>query len=486
MVCACAKTLMRATRHPSVVIASIHHLEGRCSSLVGTLSRRVSCRPRLSRRASPWLHLPPRSVVAPAARARFAPPLPRASAAAADAAPDVPSTKRVVILGGGIQACSIAYYLSKRGVPSTIVERTAIAAAASGKSGGFLAGGWGDGGVTQTLHRESFALHASLAEELQLRTYRKIPTLSVAGGPALSDQRPPVSWLDGDVARAELMDDATAQVTPSELTARLHEEAMRVPGAETIIAEAVGVVRARSRRPRPGFEPAREGRRGARRRHRRDHRHSRGRVRGGDGSVVHARVGMVRRGRSDDGREIRLDRVRRVDRGGEGTRGVVLRGGRQRVPLEVYPRSTGEVYVCGCGGSEYVDESRLLPGGDLDRAERVSPDASRVAAASASFAGLSASVGAGGPKKTQSCMRPCPPDALPILGGVPGTDGAYMCCGHNCWGILWAPVSGKIVSELVVDGRSSVNLAPFSPGRFMTRAQKRGKKMRDVNVGEQW
>ena len=157
---------------------------------------------------------------------------PRASAAAADAAPDVPSTKRVVILGGGIQACSIAYYLSKRGVPSTIVERTAIAAAASGKSGGFLAGGWGDGGVTQTLHRESFALHASLAEELQLRTYRKIPTLSVAGGPALSDQRPPVSWLDGDVARAELMDDATAQVTPSELTARLHEEAMRVPGAE--------------------------------------------------------------------------------------------------------------------------------------------------------------------------------------------------------------------------------------------------------------
>ena len=23
--------------------------------------------------------------------------------------------------------------------------------------------------------------------------------------------------------------------------------------------------------------------------------------------------------------------------------------------LEVYPRSTGEVYICGCGGSEYID-----------------------------------------------------------------------------------------------------------------------------------
>ena len=169
---------------------------------------------------------------------------PRASAAAADAAPDVPSTKRVVILGGGIQACSIAYYLSKRGVPSTIVERTAIAAAARAVN---PAGSSPAVGATAGSPRPSTASLSPFTRpsprSSNSRTYRKIPTLSVAGGPALSDQRPPVSWLDGDVARTELMDDATAQVTPSELTARLHEEAMRVPGAETIIAEAVGVVR---------------------------------------------------------------------------------------------------------------------------------------------------------------------------------------------------------------------------------------------------
>ena len=51
-------------------------------------------------------------------------------------------------------------------------------------SGGFLAGGWGDGTVTQALHRESFKLHEQLASELGLETYRKIPTLSVAGGSA--------------------------------------------------------------------------------------------------------------------------------------------------------------------------------------------------------------------------------------------------------------------------------------------------------------
>ena len=283
------------------------------------------------------------------------------------------------------------------------------------------------------------------------------------------------------------MDDATAQVTPSELTARLHEEAMRVPGAKTIIAEAVGVVRERDPDdPDPDSNP---------------------RVKGvevrdddtGEIALIPADVCVVAMGpwstRASEwfDVDVPMTGVKSVSIEYDASSAVAKEPAAlfcaedaNGCHLEVYPRSTGEVYICGCGGSEYVDESRLLPGGDLDRAERVSPDPSRVAAASASFAGLSASVGAGGPKKTQSCMRPCPPDALPILGGVPGTDGAYMCCGHNCWGILWAPVSGKIVSELVLDGRSSVNLAPFSPGRFMTRAQKRGKKMRDVNVGEQW
>ena len=74
-----------------------------------------------------------------------------------------------------------------------------------------------------------------------------------------------------------------------------------------------------------------------------------------------------------------------------------------------------------------------------------------------------------------------------IIGAVPGVRGAYMNCGHNCWGILWAPISGKVVSELVADGKAaSVDLTHFAPGRFMTAAQKRGRKMRDVNVGEQW
>ena len=87
-------------------------------------------------------------------------------------------------------------------------------------------------------------------------------------------------------------------------------------------------------------------------------------------------------------------------------------------------------------------------------------------------------MGGAGPRVSQSCMRPCPPDALPYLGAVPGVDGAYLACGHNCWGILWAPVTGRIVSELVVDGKSSIDLEAFDPGRFMSAAQKRGRRSR--------
>ena len=99
---------------------------------------------------------------------------------AARGLPLQPSSK-VVILGGGLQGCASAYYLKQRGFEDvTIVERTSVAAAASGKGGGFLARGWGSG-PTRALHEVSFDLHAELAKTLNLKTYRKIKTLSVTG-----------------------------------------------------------------------------------------------------------------------------------------------------------------------------------------------------------------------------------------------------------------------------------------------------------------
>jgi glycine/D-amino acid oxidase-like deaminating enzyme len=73
---------------------------------------------------------------------------------------------RVLICGGGVIGASLAYFLSRRGVQVVVIERTGVACAASGKSGGFLALDWCDGSPLEHLARRSFALHQSLADEL--------------------------------------------------------------------------------------------------------------------------------------------------------------------------------------------------------------------------------------------------------------------------------------------------------------------------------
>ena len=73
---------------------------------------------------------------------------------------------RVLICGGGVIGACTAYFLSQRQVEAVVVERTGIACAASGKSGGFLALDWCDGTPLAPLARRSFALHAELAAKL--------------------------------------------------------------------------------------------------------------------------------------------------------------------------------------------------------------------------------------------------------------------------------------------------------------------------------
>jgi glycine/D-amino acid oxidase-like deaminating enzyme len=46
---------------------------------------------------------------------------------------------RVVICGGGVISACTAYFLARRGIDVIVIERTEVAAAASGKAGGFLA-----------------------------------------------------------------------------------------------------------------------------------------------------------------------------------------------------------------------------------------------------------------------------------------------------------------------------------------------------------
>jgi glycine/D-amino acid oxidase-like deaminating enzyme len=68
---------------------------------------------------------------------------------------------------------------------------------------------------------------------------------------------------------------------------------------------------------------------------------------------------------------------------------------------------------------------------------------------------------------SQACFRPVTQDGLPLIGAVPGHDGAYIATGHNVWGILNAPATGEAMAELIADGEErTVDLSRFDPGRM--------------------
>ena len=63
------------------------------------------------------------------------------------------------------------------------------------------------------------------------------------------------------------------------------------------------------------------------------------------------------------------------------------------------------------------------------------------------------------------CLRPAAPDGLPLLGRVPGRPGLVIATGHFRNGILLAPITGKVIAELIADGKPSISLEPFRPDR---------------------
>ena len=62
-------------------------------------------------------------------------------------------------------------------------------------------------------------------------------------------------------------------------------------------------------------------------------------------------------------------------------------------------------------------------------------------------------------------LRPCSHDRLPILGATP-IEGLYVATAHFRHGILLAPITAHIMSDLILTGRSSFDLAPFALARF--------------------
>jgi glycine/D-amino acid oxidase-like deaminating enzyme len=337
-----------------------------------------------------------------------------------------------------------AYFLTRRGVAVTVVERTGVACAASGKSGGFLALDWCDGSPLGPLARASFALHAELARDLGADYgYRRVDTFMlaarergrVAGGHRVA--APP--WLDGaGVVTAELGSTATtAQLHPARFTTALLDAArarLRVGVVEDVV-QRDGVAR--------GVRVS--------------------------GQALEADAVVLAMG-PWTGRAVPGLRLPGV----HGLKGysVTLAGatvpahalfvdyrtadGRALEP-EIFPRPDGDVYVCGM-----ADPAPLPDSPDAVEVSEAACDVLARAAGRVSTALATARI-----TRRQACYRPVTDDGLPLIGRVPGLSGAYVATGHGPWGMLNAPATGLALAELVIDGVASLlDLRAFDPGRL--------------------
>ncbi len=77
-----------------------------------------------------------------------------------------------------------------------------------------------------------------------------------------------------------------------------------------------------------------------------------------------------------------------------------------------------------------------------------------------------AGVGDGPPRSEWCGLRPCTPDGMPYVGPVPGQDGLFVATGHAMLGLTLGPVTGQIISEQVLEGRTTLPAAALGVDRL--------------------
>jgi glycine oxidase len=343
----------------------------------------------------------------------------------------------VLVVGGGAAGCAAAYYLAREGIPVSLFERGELAGQASGAAAGMLlplAEAPGPGAFLSWSLR-SLAMFAELAVELRER-----------------------SGVDPEYEPSGALHLAETDAAAARLALRARDLAAH--GAEWLDAAAL-----RGAEPQlaPGIRAAlwspREG---------------------------HVRSPLLVRALAGAAAALGGDRVVGVETscgprsGGavvlcagawtpglagfalpiEPLRGQILSLEAPRPPLrsiavaeDVYlvPKRDGSVVV-GASEERVGFDRRVTAAGMrvlLERAPRIAP-----ALAGCTFRGGWAG------------LRPATPDGLPAIGRAPGVSGLLVAAGHTRNGVLLAPVTGRLVTDLVMGKALPEDAAAFSPERF--------------------
>jgi glycine oxidase len=372
----------------------------------------------------------------------------------------------VVVVGGGIIGCFVAYYLAQRGVRVVVVEATGIGSQASGRAAGIITPSWGP--VPREilkLHPATFRMHVELATRLTDESgidygYELIPHVRLvfteAGATGLRQwQREReaegalVRWLAPEDARklapwltCEPLGGVATEIEPQcdafELV-RAVARAARRRGAELVAGKVAGIMTEGDRVAGVSLE---------------------GGASLSAGAVVLAMGPWT--GLAGEWLKMRLPvapqrgQLFTLSEGADPTAGERVGVWSWDLGGFILPKRIGGTII----GTTRED------GVGFDRS--VTAEGRRTVVANAAF--ISGAVSEWAIVAERACLRPVSEDANPLIGAVPGWRGAYVASGHGGNGIHFGPVTGLAVAELIADGKTRFDMTAFRPDRFGVHA----------------
>jgi glycine oxidase len=368
------------------------------------------------------------------------------------------STTDVVIAGGGVIGCAIAYHLRKSSIDVAVLDQGEIGAEASSAAAGLLAplGSLSGPGPFADLLLASFALFPALVPELEeasgvrleyeqsgalrvVRNSKNIPNLRkrMKVWQPLGLQ---MHWLTGDEARQH-----EPLLTPEVCAAIYAPEESQIKASHVVKAFSLAAVNRGatmySRRTITGVQQHKT------------------RVTGiytSLGEIISCNHLVIATGAW----AARCNEWLNIELPVRPQRGQILTLRQPSPPLRhiifgeaayLTPKS-GNTVIVGATKEEVGFDKQLTAGGIawlLNTAIRLAP-ALESSAIDQMWAGL----------------RPRTPDNQPILGPVPAWENVTLAVGHGSTGIMLSAITGKIIAELVVRGEVPETARPFSLKRF--------------------
>ncbi|WWC61016.1 uncharacterized protein I303_103594 [Kwoniella dejecticola CBS 10117] len=379
-------------------------------------------------------------------------------------APNAP--QHILIIGGGICGVSTAYFLATHSARAastkiTLLEGTKVAAAASGYSGGFLAKDW-HGSATADLSAMSYDLHADLAKQFNGKEewgYRTVDTLSIeTDATRKSKKSSPLPWLaDGLVhsSRSLGSHSTTAQVHPRLFTEFFTKKFLEQPSTELKIGTATSLTLDQANQTPKSVSYTSEN--GEKQELEIDQLVIAAGPWTGKLSeqLLGNKIGGKLAVQGHRAHSIVLKTQQQLSATCLFT-SMTMADGSAGEP-EVYARPDGTTYICGAG-----DDEPLPP-----TAAKVSPSQSAIKKLHKQAEALS-SVFTPEEKvevvAEQACYLPIADRGRPLVGKVRGVEGVFVGSGLSCWGITQGPGTGKVLAELILEGKvRSADISKLAP-----------------------